>query len=145
MANVAELIKKLPAKNYVEAAQVCNELTYADGLKMVITGGSWGAKYDRPKQRSMVSAADLDDAGRKRLAEIPDPEPLVTFGDAVRQRKQAGGNAESSHRTTTVLHLANIAIRLDRKLQYDPAKEQIVGDEEANRFINPPMRAPWRF
>jgi hypothetical protein len=74
---------------------------------------------------------------------MPDPEPLRSFAEAVRERKPAGGNPEAAHRCATLLHLANLAIRLGRKVQYDPVKEQIVGDEEANRLVNPPMRAPW--
>ena len=121
------------------------ELTYADGLKVVITGGGWKGenKYDRPRKRSMVSAKDLDDEGRKKLAELPDPPRLLTFGQAVRTRQRAAGNAESSHRVSTALNLANIAIRVGRTVHYDPVAEQIVGDEEANRFVNQPMRAPW--
>jgi hypothetical protein len=119
------------------------ELTYADGLKVIITGGKAGKRYDRPKKRSMCSEKDLGDDGRRKLAELPDPPPLVEFDEAVRTRQQAGGNAESSHRVSTALNLANIAIRLGRTLQYDPVKEQIVGDEQANRFVNIPMRAPW--
>jgi len=119
------------------------ELTYADGLKIIITGGKTGEKYDRPKARGMVSARDLDDEGRRKLAELPDPAPLVKFGQAVRTRRQAGGHAESSHRVSTALNLANIAIRMGRTINYDPVKEQIIGDEEANRMVNIPMRAPW--
>jgi len=120
------------------------ELTYADGLKVIVTGGRWGKKYDRPVKRKMLGAADLDDQGRKRLAELPDPKPLIPFGEAVRTRRQSGGHAESSHRVCTALHLANIAVRVGRTIHYDPVKEQIVGDEQANRFVNIPMRAPWR-
>lgn len=120
------------------------ELTYADGLKVVITGGSWGEKYDRPRERGMVTASDLSEEDRKKLASLPDPEALVPLGEAVRTRQQAGGDAESSHRVSTALNLANIAIRVGRTIQYDPVQEQIVGDEEANRFVNIPMRAPWR-
>ena len=40
-------------------------------------------------------------------------------------------------------HLGGIAVRLGRKLQWDPAKEEFVGDEPANRYVNLPMRAPW--
>ena len=119
------------------------ELVFADGLKIIVTGGSWGQKYDRPKTRSMVGAGDLNEEGRKKLAALPDPEPLVPFAEAIRTRKPAGGGAESSHRAMTALHLANIAIRTGRKIRWDPVKEQIVGDEEANRFVNIPMRAPW--
>ena len=121
------------------------ELTFADGLRIIVTGGKWdkARKYDRPKKRSMVGAKDLDEEGRKKLAALPPPEPLIPFAEAIRTRQQAGGNAESSHRVTTALHLANIAIRVGRKIRWDPAREQIVGDEEANRFVNLPMRAPW--
>jgi predicted dehydrogenase len=121
------------------------ELTYADGLRAIVTGGSWKQKkpYDGPKGKGMLGPGDLDDEGRKKLAELPDPEPLLTFGQAVRQGKQAGGNAESSHRVCTALHLANIAIRMGRTIHFDPVKEQIVGDEEANRLVDIPMRAPW--
>ncbi len=120
------------------------ELTYADGLKMVITGGSWNKKYDRPVERRMVGASDLDEQGRQKLADLPDPQPLIPFSEAVRNRKLSGGNAESSHRVCAAMHLANIAIRMGRTIHYDPVAEQIVGDEQANRLVNVPMRSPWR-
>jgi hypothetical protein len=44
----------------------------------------------------------------------------------------------------TIYHLANAAFRCGRPLKFDPDTEQIVGDEEANRLVNQPMRAPWR-
>ncbi len=119
------------------------ESTYADGLRLVLGGGSIKAAYDRPKKRSSVSVKDLDEAARKRYDELPDPPKLVEFDVAVKTRQQAGGNAESSHRCSALMNLANIAIRLNRTLEYDPVKEEIVGDEEANRFVNIPMRAPW--
>ena len=90
-----------------------------------------------------MDTGDLSAEDRKRLAELPDPEPVLTFVQAVRQRKQSAGHPESSHRSVTLLHLANIAIRLGRKIRYDPVAEQVIGDEEANRLVNQPMRAPW--
>jgi hypothetical protein len=41
------------------------------------------------------------------------------------------------------VNLANIAIRTGRTLHWDPSRQEFVGDEGANRFLNPPMRAPW--
>lgn len=118
------------------------ELTYADGFTLVFDSGEWGARYDR-KQERPVRIEDLDEESRKKIMEMPDPEPLRTFGEAVKARKAAGGNAEAAYRTVTVLHLANIAVRMGRKIHFDPVKEVIVGDEEANRLVNQPMRAPW--
>ena len=118
------------------------EMKYADGFTLVLESGEWGNPYDRKKAKG-VSLADLDEETRKKIQAMPDPEPLVTFAEAVKTRKQAGGNAEAAHRCATLLHLANIAIRTGRKIKYDPVKEVIVGDEYANRLVNVPMRAPW--
>ena len=35
-------------------------------------------------------------------------------------------------------------MRLGRKLKWDPAREEFVGDAEANRMRSRPMRSPWR-
>ncbi|MBM3838765.1 MAG: Gfo/Idh/MocA family oxidoreductase [Verrucomicrobia bacterium] len=118
------------------------ELKYADGLTLVFDSGEWGQRYDRKTPRG-VSLNDLSEADQAKIAELPDPEPLRTFAEAVRTRKPAGGNAEAAHRTASLMHLANIAIRVGRKIRFDPVKEIILGDEEANRLVNQPMRAPW--
>ena len=118
------------------------ELKYADGFTLVLDSGEWGDHWEKRPSRG-VSLEDLDEDSRKKLQEMPDPEPLRTFAEAVRTRKPAGGNAEAAHRTATIMHLANIAIRVGRKIQFDPVKEVIVGDDEANRLVNQPMRAPW--
>jgi predicted dehydrogenase len=118
------------------------EMKYADGFTLVLESGEWGNKYDR-KAAKQVSLTELDEETRKKIQALPDPEPLLTFAEAVKTRKQAGGNAEAAHRCAILLHLANIAIRTGRKLKFDPVKEEFVGDELANRYANPPMRAPW--
>ena len=123
------------------------ELKYADGFTLVLESGEWGEDYDRLKQQH-TSEADirkmLSEADQKKLDELPDSKPLVGFHEAVRTRKQAGGHAEVSHRVATIYHLANVAFRTGRPLRFDPKTEQIIGDDEANRLVNQPMRAPWR-
>jgi predicted dehydrogenase len=118
------------------------ELKYADGLTVVLDSGEWGEPYNRKESRDL-RLEDLDEVSREKIKAMPDPEPLLDFAEAVRSRRPAGGNAEAAHRTVTLLHLANIAIRVGRKIHFDPVKEVIVGDEEANRLVNQPMRAPW--
>jgi predicted dehydrogenase len=118
------------------------ELKYADGLTFVMTSGEWGEPYDRLKARD-VRLDDLDEEGRKKIEATPDPEPLVTFAEAIVSRKQPGGHAEAAHRCATLLHLANIAIRVGRPIRYDPVAERIVGDDAADRLVRPPVRAPW--
>jgi myo-inositol 2-dehydrogenase / D-chiro-inositol 1-dehydrogenase len=118
------------------------ELKYADGTTIVLDSQEWGDGYDRKSSRG-ISASDLSEEDQKKLAAMPDPESLLTFGEAVRQRKPAGGNADAAYRTVTILHLANISIRLGRKIRFDPDKHECPGDDEANRLVNQPMRAPW--
>jgi predicted dehydrogenase len=48
------------------------------------------------------------------------------------------------HRSATVCHLGNIAIRTGRKIVWDPAKEQIVGDIDAAEMLRRPYRSPWK-
>jgi len=66
--------------------------------------------------------------------------------DCIRTRNAKGLNApvEVGHRSATVCHLANIAMQLRRKLKWDPAVEQFVDDDEANRLTWRPIRAPWQ-
>ena len=41
------------------------------------------------------------------------------------------------------LHMSDIAIRLGRKITWDPAREQIANDAEASKMLDRPMRKPW--
>ena len=119
------------------------EMRYADGLTLVLESGEWGEPYSRKQPRG-IKLEDLSEEDQKTIKAMPDPAPLVNFGEGVKTRKQTGGHPEAAHRTSSLMHLANIAIRVGRKIQYDPVKEVIIGDEEANRLVNQPMRAPWK-
>ena len=118
------------------------ELRYADGMRLVLDSAEWGDPWEKSKSRGL-KLEDLPPADQEILKALPDPEPLLTFGQAVRARKPAGGNAEAAHRTVTIIHLANLAIRVGRPIRFDPVTEQILGDEQANRLAYQPMRAPW--
>jgi predicted dehydrogenase len=63
---------------------------------------------------------------------------------SIRSRKPPICDVEVGHRSATVCHLGNIAIRTGRRIAWDPAKEQIVGDPDANRMLSRPYREPWR-
>jgi hypothetical protein len=52
--------------------------------------------------------------------------------------------AEVGHRTASICHLINVAMRLKRPLKWDPVREVVQGDDEANRMLLRSMRSPWR-
>jgi predicted dehydrogenase len=65
------------------------------------------------------------------------------FLEAVRSRVDPISDLESGHRVASVCHLANISLRLGRKLRWDGEREAIDGDAEANAMLERPYRAPW--
>jgi predicted dehydrogenase len=60
---------------------------------------------------------------------------MRNFFDCVRTRRPPISDVESQHRSVSVCHLANISMRLGRPLQWDPEKEEVVGDREANAHL----------
>ena len=66
------------------------------------------------------------------------------FLKCVKSRKDPYFPVDIGHRVSTVCHLANIAIKVGRKLKWDPVKEQFIGDSTANAMLSRPMRAPWK-
>lgn len=67
------------------------------------------------------------------------------FIECVRSRKQPLAPIEIGVRSDTLCHLSDIAVRLGRKLTWDPGSERFVGDATANRLLTSyPLRSPWR-
>ncbi|REJ73334.1 MAG: gfo/Idh/MocA family oxidoreductase [Planctomycetota bacterium] len=59
---------------------------------------------------------------------------MQNFMDCVKSRETPISDVWSHHRAMTTCHLANIAIRLDRRLEWDPVEQQIIGDSGANQW-----------
>ena len=66
------------------------------------------------------------------------------FLDCVKSRKDPYFPVDIGHRVSTVCHLGNIAIKLGRKLKWDPDQETFPGDDAANAMLSRPMRSPWK-
>lgn len=64
--------------------------------------------------------------------------------ECIKSRKLPICDVEIGHRSATVCHLGNIAIRAGRKIMWDPGKEQIVGDTAAAQRLSYAYRAPWK-
>jgi predicted dehydrogenase len=70
---------------------------------------------------------------------------MGNFFDCVRSRKPPICEAEVGHRSVSVCHLGVIAIRLGRKLRWDPEHERFVGDQEAESYVARAMRKPYSY
>jgi predicted dehydrogenase len=62
---------------------------------------------------------------------------------AIASRGKPVADIEQGHISTASCILANLSMKLGRSLTWDPEKQQVVGDEEANKLLRRPYREPW--
>jgi len=65
------------------------------------------------------------------------------FLDAVRTRRDPIAPIEGAATAEFICQQDDIAIRMNRKLRWDPVREEFIGDAQANRMLSRPMRSPW--
>ena len=129
------------------------EATYANGVKVVSKNGKPGVKFVGEDGwircwRGGFEAHDRE-IFRQNIPEggIKLYESKNHEGDwlkAMRSRKDPISTVEIGHRSNTVCVLHHISMKLNgRKLKWDPVKEQIVGDPEANALLDFEHRKGW--
>ncbi len=127
------------------------EYRYANGVRLfyktdtpyVRFEGSEGwilAEYNKPLQSS--SPAILAAKLREDEIHFPLKSDKQDFIDAVKSRGRTLEDAEVGHRTMTVNHLANIAVTVGGKLQWDPAAERFTNSEAANAYVKKAILQP---
>lgn len=135
---------------------------FANGTKLVARCGGWrgscGVKYEGTEgwvavadgyEKPDVSAPVLLRESKKLLqdysARTGHPlNHLRDFLNCVRSRRNPVTDAGVAHRTMTSNLIMDICLDLKRSLKWDPAKEEFIGDDEANRLRSRAMRAPWQ-
>jgi predicted dehydrogenase len=131
------------------------EAIYASGVKLIISnkersGVTWEGKEgtvwaDRGRHDAKPKSLLKSKIGEKEIHLYKSDNHYRNFIDCVLSRKETAAPVEVAHRSITICHLGNIAMRLKRKkLKWDPAKEQIVGDDEAAKMLGRTYRAPWK-
>ena len=130
------------------------EYRYASGVRLfyktdekvyVRFEGSEGwifAEYMKPLRAE--PAAVLDSKIGENEIHFPFKSDKQDFIDAVKTRGDTLEDAEVGHRTTSVCHLANIAIQVGKKLEWDPGKERFTNSAEANEYVDKWIQAPRR-
>lgn len=97
---------------------------------------------------------ELEASSPKILNSVIGPEEIhlytniegehADFLQCVKSRKDPYFPVDIGHRVATVCHLANLSIKLGRKLKWDPQAECFENDPEANAMMSRPMRSPWK-
>ena len=121
-----------------------------DDIEMIITSESDnGILFEGTKGRFFVNRGkivgklveDLEDnpLSQGALEEVyggpVSRNHVVNFIECMASRKQPISDVWSHNRMLEICHLSNIAMRLDRSLEWDPDRREIVGDKQANAFL----------
>ncbi|NQT39914.1 MAG: Gfo/Idh/MocA family oxidoreductase [Planctomycetes bacterium] len=145
---------------YNTATKFSITLEYKNGNKMIVQDGpDNGVWFEGEKGKIFVNRGrltgkpvdDLTPADNEWLeAEViklyNGMEPgdhMRHFFECLKLRKFTVSDPFTHHRTMTSCHLCNLAILLKRKLQWDPDKEDFIGDEVASKLRSRKQRAPY--
>jgi predicted dehydrogenase len=99
-------------------------------------------EQDASPQLKKKTMADVEKLFKGNTAQMGDH--MGNFFEAFKFGKWPISDVESQHRSVSACHLANLSIRLRRKLTWDAAKEQFVGDSEADAMLTRPQRSPYQ-
>ena len=66
---------------------------------------------------------------------------MANFFDCVRSQQDPISDVLSQHRSAITCHIGNISMQLGRKLKWDPAREEFIGDDEANAMLKREQRS----
>jgi myo-inositol 2-dehydrogenase/D-chiro-inositol 1-dehydrogenase len=131
------------------------EYTYANGIKVICADNKknkQGVVFEGSDGWVYVKRGHIDAQPKSLLDTTIGPDEIhlyesnhhkANFFDCVRSRAETIAPAEVAHRSCTMCLLGEIAMRLGRKLKWDPDSELFKNDDQANRMLSRPMRSPW--
>jgi len=132
------------------------EYTYANGVKVICTDNKknkQGVVFEGSEGWVYVRRGFIDAQPKSLLTSTIGPDEIRLYKsnnhkanwlECIKSRAETIAPAEIGHRSCTVCLLGEIAMRLGRKLKWNPDIEQFIGDDQANRMLWRPMRSPWR-
>ncbi len=130
------------------------EAVYDDGVVMIISNEErHGVTFEGSEGWIWASRGNFEASSQEiHHSEIgPDEIRLYrsehhhrNFIDCVLSREQPAAPIEAAHRSITIAHLGNIAMRLGRGVKWNPETEEIIGDAEASKMLSKSMREPWK-
>ena len=144
--------------------------TYKNGITMLTSGGfPNGIRYEgedgwifvtRGAYRATPSdpipekngTKSLDASDPKLLESVIQPNEIHLYEskeqhgnwlECIQSGKEPISPVEIGHRACSVCLISHIAMKLSRKLNWDPVSERFINDAEANAMLSRPQRAPY--
>jgi len=131
---------------------------YANGVKLILRTDGWlplgtcpvrfegetGWVETGDDAEIVASAPGLLARRGAKIPGYPADFHIRDFLDCVKTRARTRANADVACQAHIACHAANIALFLGRKVNYDPQKNEFIGDEQANRLRCEALREPWR-
>lgn len=93
--------------------------------------------------REAAQTGDLIGPVQEHRAANDSTRHSQVFLDNLRSRRTPEANPDTGHHATNLGHLINISWQVGRTVRWDPKKEEVVGDSEANALVFKPYRKPW--
>ncbi len=128
------------------------KIEMAGGVKMTFKPGGDSTKFIGTEGWVRIWRGGIDAEPKSLLTSKIGPNDVhlvesnnhyQNFIDAVKSRKPPVSTLEDAVRSDLISQLCNIAVRVKRKITWDPKQGTIVGDAEAARLMHRDMRAPW--
>jgi predicted dehydrogenase len=117
--------------------------TSEPSVRCIFEGTDGLVRVDNQGQNFFVTPAKIWPAGVKGTEKYHSGDDHVrNFLDCVKSRSEPASPVEIAHRSATLCHLGNIAIRLQTKLKWDPKTERFTGEKsaDANALLSRPSR-----
>ncbi|MBT7065210.1 MAG: Gfo/Idh/MocA family oxidoreductase [Verrucomicrobia bacterium] len=128
------------------------EATYANGVKLTSHNGGAGVKFIGEDGWIRVHRGGFKAHDREIFRQRPgegevqlykSKSHMRDFLDAMKTRKDPICPVEVGHRSNSVCVIHHIAMKMGRKLKWDPQAERFIGDDEANTMLDYPHRKGW--
>jgi predicted dehydrogenase len=121
------------------------EAEYADGTKIIFDDENREQYFLRSPDHWLRADWESDIPNlAAQVAEMPAISPgNQDFIACMKNREKFCLNEEVGHHSNTLMNLCVLALRLGRTINWDPQKNEVIGDDQANRLVWESMRAPW--
>jgi len=130
-----------------------SDAVYSNGVKLIQeTGSPAGVRFEGENgwifvQRGKIEASQKsilqEEIGKDETKLYVSTNHMKNFLECMRSRKDPIAPVEVGHRSNSICILTHIAMKMGRKLQWDPQVERFVNDDEANSFLDYSHRSPW--